>query len=76
MAPEGTLAKLLASGRSDGEALRALYVSALGRPPTPVEEKSLLAAVAVAEGGQNGRREAYQDVAWALLTSKEFLFNH
>ena len=64
------------SGRPDGEALRDLYLSALGRPPTPAEEKSLLAAVAGADGGEPGRREAYQDVAWALLTSKEFLFNH
>lgn len=63
---------LLSSKKSDNEILETLFLSALARRPTAAESKALLAMVAAAPK----REEGFQDVLWALLNSKEFLFNH
>jgi uncharacterized protein DUF1553/uncharacterized protein DUF1549 len=78
MSAEGTIARLVAGGADDETVVRTLYVSALSREPTAQERKSILAALAGdgAPGSPENRRIALEDVAWALLTSKEFLFNH
>ena len=49
-----------------------LYWAALSRAPSPLE---LQEAVRVIEE-TNEVREALQDLAWALLNCKEFLFQH
>jgi hypothetical protein len=78
MAADGTLARLLASGAPDEVVVRTLYLSALSREPTADEQKAMLQALAGdgAVGSPENRRLALEDVTWALLTSKEFLFNH
>jgi hypothetical protein len=48
-----------------------LYLASVSRLPT-AEEKSQIVAL-TAEGD---RREAFIDVLWAILNSKEFAFNH
>jgi hypothetical protein len=70
--PEGTLPALLKSGKPDAEILETLYLSALSRRPTPTESRTLLELVKKAPN----RDEGFQDALWALLNSKEFLFNH
>ena len=76
-APEGTIALFLKLGMSDRRIVEYLYLSAFSRYPTDSERQSLGAAL---ESAKQGRREAHQqaleDMAWALLTSKEFLFDH
>jgi hypothetical protein len=79
MSPNGALARLVAAGASDEAVVRALYLSALSREPTADERKGLAEAMVREAGGAaspENRRLVLEDLAWALLTSNEFLFNH
>lgn len=51
-----------------------LYLSALTRYPTDNEITEILAVLNEADAGD--RRKALEDVYWAVLSSREFLFNH
>jgi len=78
------------STRSDDDKVRELYRLAYGRDPQAAELKLALDYLAkktagVPEGKDaketetakvKARREAYEDTIWALLNTKEFLFNH
>jgi hypothetical protein len=76
--------KLAAQGSVVSEKLQAkvapadliedAYLSALSRPPTAVEKEKL--AAALKEAPDQEKRAALEDVYWAILSSKEFLFNH
>ena len=68
----GRLAKLLAAKASDHDIISELVMAAYGRPPTRDE----LARLAVPKEGKVAREPWFSDVLWALLNSKEFLFNH
>ena len=54
--------------------IETLYLAALSR--FPQEEEVQLMLQAVQGPGAGTRREAVEDVLWALLNSKEFVFNH
>ena len=82
-APEGSIALFLKLGLSDRRILEYMYLSAFSRYPTDGERQAVAAALESAElakGSEQARREAHrqalEDMVWALLTSKEFLFNH
>jgi hypothetical protein len=56
---------------------------ALGREPSPAELEATRAyltkkmeAAKDDAGKTKARREAFEDAVWALLNTKEFLFNH
>ncbi len=66
------LKRLMAAGDDPTTVISALYVRCLSRRPTARERTRLSAAVAAADD----RTEIYQELFWALLNSKEFLFNH
>ncbi len=68
----GRAAKLANDPRSDQEKIEELYRTALCRLPNDSEVKATLTYVSSKEN----RREAYEDVIWSLINSKEFLFNH
>ncbi|MBW3625596.1 MAG: DUF1549 and DUF1553 domain-containing protein, partial [Armatimonadetes bacterium] len=70
--PEGTLAQLLKEKTADPQVVEELFLRALARRPAPHEQKAALTAVAKAKS----REEGMQDVLWALLNAKEFMFNH
>ncbi len=73
---EGDLPRrMLAEGRSPEEALEELYLRCLGRLPDDAERAALLATVRDAQP-EHEAHLALEDVFWALLNSKEFLFNH
>jgi hypothetical protein len=61
---------------SDEEAIRRLFLMALSREPTVTEAKKLQALMAEAAADkQTPRREVLEDLFWAVLTGREFLFN-
>jgi hypothetical protein len=67
------LGPLLEQKKSDEEIITHLYLSALCRPPTEVEMKNLQESLKV---DPKLRREVLNDIFWAILNSKEFIFNH
>jgi hypothetical protein len=82
-APDGTIALFLKLGLSDRRILEFMYLSAFSRYPTEAERSELAAALEkakAAKGTEEVRRDAHrqalEDMVWAMLTSKEFLFNH
>jgi hypothetical protein len=68
----GRIAKMLAENKSDDEIIAAMYLSAVARPPAAEE----LAVAKKHIAAQSDRRQALEDVGWAVLNSKEFLFQH
>jgi hypothetical protein len=58
--------------RKPEEKLHELYLIAYARPPVADE---LQVALAYLEKAQN-KQQAYEDILWALMNTKEFLFNH
>ena len=74
----GMLVKL---GFTDDQIVDYLYMSSFSRHPTDKERTALVSALSTAEqpNGQStddARRAALNDLAWAMLTSEEFMFNH
>ncbi len=53
--------------------LRELYLLALSREPSP--EEAAVALGHITKNEQDPKR-AYEDIVWALINTKEFLFNH
>ena len=60
------------STSSHGENIGEVYLRAFSRLPSENELQSALAYIDKKENKQ----EAYQDLVWAILNCKEFLFNH
>ena len=78
-APSSIVSRLLAAGADDRTAVETLYLAALSRLPDPGEIERLSSAMrqgADAAAGTEARRRALEDLAWAVLTSREFLFTH
>lgn len=69
---DGTAARLAASKLSTEELVDTLFLSTLTRLPTDAERSAVLPTFA--DGAE--RRRATEDVLWALINSKEFLYNH
>jgi hypothetical protein len=71
-AGDGRVAKLVKDKKPVAEAVDELYLTALGRRPTAEEAKRTAEHVAKQASVQQG----LEDVLWAILNSKEFMFNH
>ena len=67
----GTVARLVRQQRDDAALVEELYLTFYSRLPDAKERAS---AVEYLRSGQ--RREAAEDLAWSLLNSLEFVFNH
>jgi hypothetical protein len=69
-APDNRIQKLIDAGKTEREIISELYWAVLSRPPTQTELLEFSARVAKAES----QRKAYEDISWALLNAKEFIF--
>ncbi len=67
---KGRIAKAVLGGRPDRELVEDLYLATMSRPPTAAELNRSLKYV---EGGP-GRAARAQDLLWALVNSKPFLY--
>jgi len=80
-APNGTVARLLDLGFSDNRIVEYLTMAAFGRLPADEERTHLTALITTERAKTKGeprevRKQAFEDLLWAMLTSKEFIFNH
>ncbi|MDB6076298.1 MAG: hypothetical protein JWO82_45 [Akkermansiaceae bacterium] len=67
--------ELLKQSKSPEEIIRYLYIKALSRDPVAEEISQLTAAVGEARDDKE-KEQILNDVFWAILNSKEFIFNH
>ena len=70
-ADDGRLKSLLKEQADDAKAIEELYLTTMNRRPSPDELAMVKQAL-----GTDDREEAFRDLFWALLNSKEFAFNH
>jgi hypothetical protein len=70
--PNNRLGKLLADKKSEKGILDQLYLASLSRLPSDAERQPALNHVAK----NMDKRKAWEDVMWALLNTREFLFRH
>ena len=68
----GGLTKELLKERSPAEVLEQLYLRTLCRPPSSDEQAAILGQLEK----EPDKQAAMDDVFWALLNSKEFIFTH
>jgi len=69
---DGRAAKLASGNLANTEIVRELYLATVSREPDLEEMLTASVDLHAAED----RRKAEEDLLWALLNSKEFLFNH
>ena len=80
----GRAAQLAADPRSDEEKIRELHQSAYSREPDSGEIALAKNHLDKPRKGTDGKpldpvsakRQGYEDIVWAILNTKEFLFNH
>jgi hypothetical protein len=80
----GRAERLAKDNRPDAEKIREVYLAALAREPRPQELEIALGYLAepriLSDGKPADRigaaQENLQDLLWAILNTKEFLFNH
>lgn len=72
--PNGRLQRSLAASVADAELLEDMMLRALGRPPSDAERDHWLSLAKSVEPSQ--RTRWWEDWAWSLLNSREFLTNH
>ncbi|MCH9023086.1 MAG: DUF1549 domain-containing protein, partial [Planctomycetes bacterium] len=64
---------LLKQGKSPTEAIEDLYIRCLSRKPTAKESKAFQTQL---DADKDNPQSTVEDIFWALLNSKEFIFNH
>jgi hypothetical protein len=69
----GVVAGAVAAGKPVEQWLDDAYLAALSRLPTAAEKEAVSRAMTE---GKDEQRLVVEDVYWALLSSREFIFNH
>jgi hypothetical protein len=78
-APGSIVDSFLKLGVSDEMIVEHLYLAALSRRPNESEIQQLRNELRTGGGSPDStseRRQTIEDLVWAVLTSREFLFNH
>lgn len=70
----GRVRALLDAGRAPADVARELWLRCYARPPAEAELAAVLATIP--EGPREATEPALEDLFWALLNSKEFVFDH
>jgi len=70
--PNSRLVSLLESGASNSEIIEELFLASLTRLPTKSELRQLETMVAE----RTSQRETFESLLWALISSREFAYNH
>lgn len=70
--PQSRLHRLLDAGTASEKILEELYLAAFARYPTQTEHERAMQYVKT----RDDARQAWEDVAWALINSREFIFQH
>jgi hypothetical protein len=74
---QSAVGKWVAGGLTDEQIVERVFLMALARPAGAAEKSKFLGILAdAAKEGAQARREAIEDFVWAVLTGREFLFNH
>jgi len=81
---DGRAARLTKSTAPEPEKIRELYLAAFSREPRANEQQIAEAYLAKSRVDADGKpidppkakRQAYEDLLWALMNTKEFLYNH
>lgn len=73
-AKDNHITKLLAQNLTNEALIDEAYLASLSRFPTDPEKTKLLTTLQ--QTPESERRAAVEDVFWAVLSSREFLFNH
>ena len=68
----GNLHRWIKEGKSDQEIIALLYLNGLSREPGTAEFEASQKHIA----STKDRTSALEDIAWAVINSKEFLFQH
>ncbi len=71
-APDNRIGGLLNSDANDSEIVNEIFLAMLGRRPSSLEEQGVLAHLQES----SDQRSAWEDIAWAIINSKEFLLRH
>jgi hypothetical protein len=69
---QGIVAQLVKNQTTAEEIVDELYLRSLSRFPTPAEREKAKYFIDALEN----KTEAYQDLLWTLMNSREFMFNH
>jgi hypothetical protein len=71
----GRVAKAILAGKTDRDLVDELYLASMSRSPSADETAKAMKYLQENQPGQ-GRAERAQDLLWALVNSKAFLYNH
>ena len=72
--PDSVVSRWLGNKTAGADVVAELFNQALSRGPSDAERKRFVKAIDGAVEAE--KREVLEDVVWAVLTGKEFLFNH
>ena len=74
--PKSRINQWLAEKTGDAALLDKIFAHALGRKPTIAESGKLTGLLKEYDATPEARRQAVEDLIWAVVTGREFLFNH